>query len=80
QKASNFPVDNRSVAIWVQSTTTESSSPTIERSPSLPLTLIEPIIQRSRGNSTVSTICDHQQSIVSDTMTVPQISLPNDLR
>ncbi|CAF2144273.1 unnamed protein product [Rotaria magnacalcarata] len=80
QKASNSPVDNRSVAIWVKSTTTESSSPTIERSPSLPLTLFEPIIQRSRGNSTVSTICDHQQSIVSDTMTVPQISLSNDLQ
>ena len=56
------------VAAWVQSTTSESSAGSIERSPSLPSTLIDGASDRSRKNSTVSTMCDQlqQASILSD--------------
>jgi hypothetical protein len=80
QTASNTHMDNRSVAAWVESTTNESGSPTLERSPSLPSTLLEPQLPRSRRNSTVSTICDQQQSIHSDTMTSQQASFSNDIQ
>jgi hypothetical protein len=79
QNASNTHMDNRSVAAWVETTTSESSSPTLERSPSLPSTLLEPNLPRSRRNSTVSTICDHQ-SIHSDTLTSQQVSFSNDMQ
>jgi hypothetical protein len=64
-------MDEHSIDAWVQSTTTETISPPIERSPSLPATIFDQIASRSRGNSTVSTLCDQQQqqtSIYSDTM------------
>jgi hypothetical protein len=80
QTASNTHMDNQSVAAWVESTTTESNSPTLERSPSLPSTLLESNLPRSRRNSTVSTICDQQQSIHSDTLTSQQVSFSNDLQ
>jgi hypothetical protein len=64
-------MNEHSIAAWVKSTTTEKISPPIERSPSLPATIFDQIASRSRGNSTVSTLCDQQQqqtSIYSDTM------------
>ncbi|UJR28200.1 hypothetical protein I4U23_009451 [Adineta vaga] len=70
----NVHMDERSVAAWVQSTTTELVSSPIERSPSLPATILEQITTRSRRNSTVSTLCDQTQSqqpqtsVFSDTM------------
>lgn len=69
-----------SVAAWVESTTAEVVSPTIERSPSLPSTLIEPQLSRSRRNSIVSTICDQQISILSDTLTSHQLSFTNEMQ
>ncbi|CAF2411458.1 unnamed protein product [Rotaria sp. Silwood2] len=80
EKSSNLPVDNRSIAAWVQSTTTETISALLERSPSLPSTLMEPIVARSRGNSTVSTICDQQHSVNSETLTAHQVSFSNDMQ
>ncbi|CAF0976170.1 unnamed protein product [Rotaria sp. Silwood1] len=80
QKSSNFSIDNRSIAAWVESTTTETIPAILERSPSLPSTLIEPIVTRSRGNSTVSTICDQLQSVNSETLTAHQVSFSNDLQ
>lgn len=76
---SNSSMDNRSIAAWVESTA-EAAPSAIERSPSLPSTIIEQVIQRSRGNSTASTLCDHQQSITSDTMTTAQVSIPNEIQ
>ena len=66
-------MDSNSIAAWVQSTTHESLTSPIERSPSLPATIIEQITARSRRESTVSTLCDQQQQPVpssnpSDTM------------
>ena len=69
-----------SVAAWVESTTAEVDSPAIERSPSLPSTLIEPQLSRSRRNSIVSTICDQQQSIASDALTSQQVSFSNEMQ
>jgi len=54
-------MDENSVAAWVQSTTHESTASPIERSPSLPATIIEQITTRSRRESTVSTLCDSSQ-------------------
>ena len=53
--------DNNSVAAWLKATVHESLTPPIERSPSLPATIIEQITTRSRRESTVSTLCDQQQ-------------------
>lgn len=72
--------DNRSVAAWVESTTSEAVNLVLERSPSLPSTLIEPIVTRSRGNSIVSTIVDAQQSFTSDALTSQQVSFTNDVQ
>ena len=69
-----------SVAAWVESTTAEMVSPCLERSPSLPSTLIEPQLPRSRRNSAVSTICDQQQSILSDALTSQQVSFSNEIQ
>lgn len=69
-----------SVAAWVESTTAEVASPGLERSPSLPSTLIEPQLTRSRRNSAVSTICDQQQSILSDALTSQQVSFSNEIQ
>ncbi|CAF1518325.1 unnamed protein product [Rotaria sordida] len=70
-------MDERSIAAWVKSTTSESITSPIERSPSLPATIIEQITTSSRRTSTVSTICDQQQqqqqqqqSAPSDTMSL----------
>ncbi|CAF4729783.1 unnamed protein product, partial [Rotaria socialis] len=64
-------MDEHSIAAWVKSTTVESAVSSIERSPSLPSTIIEQITN-SRRASTVSTICDTQQqqqiSACSDTL------------
>jgi len=80
QTLSNTHMDNRSVAAWVESTTTESISSPLERSPSLPSTVIESIISRSRRNSNVSTVCDQQHSTLSDTLTSQQTSYSNDIQ
>jgi hypothetical protein len=80
------PIDGNSIAAWVKSTTNESLISPIERSPSLPATIIEQIITRSRRESTVSTLCDQQQQqqqipAPSDTMssTISQnLSFSND--
>ncbi|CAF3365758.1 unnamed protein product [Rotaria sp. Silwood1] len=64
-------MDEHSIAAWVKSTTAESITSPIERSPSLPSTIIEQIAASSRRTSTVSTLCDQQQqqqSVTSDTM------------
>ena len=70
-------MDENAVAAWVQSTANESITSPIERSPSLPSTIIEQITVRSRRESTVSTLCEQQQqqqqqqlamSIPSDTL------------
>lgn len=63
-------MDTNSIAAWVKSTTNESLTPPIERSPSLPATIIEQTTARSRRESNVSTVCDPQQqiSIPSETM------------
>ncbi|CAF3368040.1 unnamed protein product [Rotaria sp. Silwood1] len=64
-------MDEHSIAAWVKSTTAESITSPIERSPSLPSTIIEQIAASSRRTSTVSTLCDQQQqqqSTTSDTM------------
>ncbi|CAM4798235.1 unnamed protein product [Rotaria magnacalcarata] len=53
-------MDEHSIAAWVKSTAVESAVSSIERSPSLPSTIIEQITN-SRRPSTVSTICDTQQ-------------------
>lgn len=60
--------NQHTVAAWVQSTTSETSAAPIERSPSLPSTLIDGASDRSRKNSTVSTLCDQlqQASVLSD--------------
>ena len=73
QKSSSIVhMDEHSIAEWVKSATTETVSSYIERSPSLPTTILEQISTRSRRNSTVSTLCDQQQqqqtSIYSDTI------------
>lgn len=70
---SSIQMDSSSIAAWVQSTTHESLASPIERSPSLPATIIEQIAARSRRESTVSTVCDQQQQLAassnpSDTM------------
>jgi hypothetical protein len=80
QISSNTHMDNRSVAAWVESTTIEAISTVLERSPSLPSTLIEATVSRSRRNSTVSTVCDQQQSIISDTLTPQQLSYSIDMQ
>jgi hypothetical protein len=80
QTSSNVHMDNRSIAAWVELTTTEVTSSPIERSPSLPSTLFEPIIDRNRRDSNVSTVCDQQQSIISDTLTAQQLSHSNDIQ
>ncbi|CAF2570012.1 unnamed protein product [Rotaria sp. Silwood2] len=54
-------MDEHSIAAWVKSATAESITSPIERSPSLPLTIIEQITTSSRRTSTVSTLCDQQQ-------------------
>ena len=75
------PTNNHSVAAWVESTTQETGLNAIERSPSLPSTLIEPSTTRDRRNSTVSTLCDQQlSSIVSDTLSSQQISIGSDMQ
>ncbi|CAF1182929.1 unnamed protein product [Adineta ricciae] len=72
--SANVHMDERAVAAWVQSTTAETVSSPIERSPSLPASMLEQISTRSRRNSTVSTLCDQTQSqlaqtaVFSDTM------------
>jgi hypothetical protein len=80
-------MDGNSIAAWVKSTTNESLTPPIERSPSLPTTIIEQIAARSRRESTASTLCDPSQqqqqlsSMPSDTMssTISQnLSTSND--
>jgi len=78
-------IDGNSIAAWVKSTTNESLISPIERSPSLPATILEQITTRSRRESTVSTLCDQQQqqqiSAPSDTMssTISQnLSFSND--
>lgn len=53
-------MDEHSIAAWVKSTAAESLASPIERSPSLPSTIIEQITN-SRRTSTVSTLCDQQQ-------------------
>ncbi|UJR21263.1 hypothetical protein I4U23_024358 [Adineta vaga] len=78
--SSNVHTDNRSVAAWLESSTTETSLSTLERSPSLPLTLIEPGTIRSRRGSNVSTICDQQQSINLDFNSSQQISFSSELQ
>jgi hypothetical protein len=78
--SSNIHMDNRAIAAWVETTTTEAMIGTLERSPSLPSTLLEPMIIRSRRDSNVSTICDQQQSIISDTLTSQQLSCSNDIQ
>lgn len=75
-------MDTNSIAAWVKSTTHESLTSPIERSPSLPATIIEQTSTRSRRESTVSTLCDQQQtSVPSDTIssTISQnLTLTND--
>jgi hypothetical protein len=79
-------MDERSIAAWVKSTHIESIVSPIERSPSLPASIIEQISTHSRRNSTVSTLCDQQQqqaSVLSDTVssTISQnLSLTNDIQ
>jgi hypothetical protein len=80
QISSNTHMDNRSVAAWVESTTTESATGTLERSPSLPSNLIEATVTRGRLDSAVSTLCDQQQSIISDALTSQQVSCSNDMQ
>jgi hypothetical protein len=81
QTSSNVHIDNYSIAAWVESTTTESGSSTLERSPSLPSTLIESTDIRSRRDSNVSTLCDqHQLSIVSDTTSSLQPAFSHDMQ
>src|SRR5690349_10098408 len=52
QQTSGIHMDDRSISAWVEATTNETVSPSLERSPSLPSSLLEPIAARSRGNST----------------------------
>ncbi|CAF3751451.1 unnamed protein product [Adineta steineri] len=86
--SSTIHMNEHSVAAWVQSTTSETVVSPIERSPSLPPTIIEQTLARSRRNSTVSTLCDSQQqqqqaSIFSDTVssTISQnLSLSTDIQ
>ena len=78
--SSNMHMDHQAIAAWVETTTTESATGTLERSPSLPSTLLEPITTRNRRDSNVSTICDQQQSIISDTLTSQQLSYSNDIQ
>lgn len=80
QASSNVHMDNRSVAAWVESTTTGAILSVLERSPSLPSTLLEPIVIRNRRDSNVSTVCDQQQSIISDTLTSQQISYSTEMQ
>ena len=77
QKPSNAHMTTESVAAWIESTKTELSSPTIERSPSLPLTLFEPMAVSSRNKSTIS---EHQRSMSSGPLTLQQVSLRNDIQ
>jgi hypothetical protein len=64
-------MDEHSVAAWVQSTTTGATT-SFERSPSLPVSMIDQITTGSRRNSVVSTLNDQQQqqpaSVLSDTV------------
>jgi hypothetical protein len=80
-------MDEHSVAAWVQSTTMESITSPIERSPSLPATIIEQISIRSRRDSNVSTLCDQQQqqqvSTLSDTISSnmsQNLATPSDIQ
>lgn len=83
-------MDGNSIAAWVKSTTNESLTPPIERSPSLPATILEQITARSRRESTGSTLCDQSQqqqqqssSIPSDTIsstTSQNLSTSNDFQ
>ena len=73
--------NNHAVAAWVESTTQEAGQGPIERSPSLPSTLLEATATRDRRNSTVSTLCDQQlSSIVSDTLSSQQLSIGSDMQ
>lgn len=59
------PIDDqlqRTVAAWVRSSAQEISTSPMERSPSLPTTLIDPILDRERRVSVVSTAIDQQQN------------------
>ncbi|CAF3618054.1 unnamed protein product, partial [Adineta steineri] len=80
QLSTNTHMDNHSIAAWVESTTAETTSPTIERSPSLPSTLLDQGIISARRDSNVSTICDQQQSIISELSSSQQLSYSNDMQ
>ena len=73
---------NQSVAAWLESTTTpDGTSSLIDRSPSLPSTLIDSAGERDRRNSTVSTLCDQQSpSLISETCSSQQISYSSELQ